>query len=346
MRFSVHVDAGYLYGALATRLTGSANRAAIKVTDRALVDELRRLAEQDCGGQSLRLLWYDAGRNGQPDPRQEAIGMLDGVKLRMGRVSPAGDQKGVDLRLGLDLVSMSNTQSVGIAYVVSGDDDLSEAVSDAQDRGLQIKLIGVPDATGAPLNVAKHLRLTADALLLLSAEAIDRIAARVVPTTPTTPPTPSPAPPSPAPVVPPKPARPSVIPPAVSVPVLPAQPSTPVAPQPVPAATTVYSTASDRLPQPESGDYFALDDEEIAEIAQATFRVWAGSAAPEEVATVNASRPVIPGNVDRLLLQDLVTRSGVYYIPDYARNILRQAFWDAVDRSARCARDGQRPSSR
>ncbi len=98
VRFSIHVDAGYLYGALATRETGSSNRDAITVDEAVLIRDLVQAAD-DSGATLLRVLWYDAGRN------------------------------------GLDLRSMSITRAVEVAYVISGDDDLTEAVTDAQDQG-------------------------------------------------------------------------------------------------------------------------------------------------------------------------------------------------------------------
>jgi uncharacterized LabA/DUF88 family protein len=134
VRFSIHVDAGYLYGALATRETGSSNRDAITVDEAVLIRDLVQAAD-DSGATLLRVLWYDAGRNGLPDGDQRRIEMLPGVKLRMGRINPIGEQKGVDLRLGLELMSMSITRAAGVAYVISGDDDLTEAVTDAQDQG-------------------------------------------------------------------------------------------------------------------------------------------------------------------------------------------------------------------
>lgn len=46
MRCSIHIDAGYLYSALATRETGSANRAAINVDEAALVRALVAIARR------------------------------------------------------------------------------------------------------------------------------------------------------------------------------------------------------------------------------------------------------------------------------------------------------------
>src|SRR6478752_2822034 len=148
MRYSIHIDAGYLYAALATRTTGSSNRAANKVNETGLVKALIAMATADADMRLLRVLWYDAAKDGVPDKHQRKIGMIDSVKLRMGRINPYGEQKGVDLRLGLDLVSLGVNRAVEVAYVVSGDDDLTEAVTDAQELGVQVKVISVPGIDG------------------------------------------------------------------------------------------------------------------------------------------------------------------------------------------------------
>jgi hypothetical protein len=50
----------------------------------------------------LRVHWYDSARHGVPDTQQERIGELAKVKPRLGRFGVDGQQKGVDLRIGLD----------------------------------------------------------------------------------------------------------------------------------------------------------------------------------------------------------------------------------------------------
>lgn len=179
LRFSVHVDAGYLYASLATLITGLSNRAAVIVDEPALIKGLISIARADTPETLLRVLWYDAGRDGLPDGRQRTIGMIDNVKLRMGRISISGEQKGVDLRLGLDLMSMDSTRAVDVAYVISGDDDLTEAVTDAQDLGLQIKVIAVPGADGSPQSVAANLRLAADSTLTIPLDLIRKTVTQV-----------------------------------------------------------------------------------------------------------------------------------------------------------------------
>lgn len=158
MRFSIHVDAGYLYAALATRETGSSYRGGIQVDEKALIAELVAMAAADCKADPLRLLWYDAAKDSRPEPDQRRIGLLDGVRLRLGRINAFGEQKGDDLRLGLDMVSLGVNRAVEVACLLSGDDDLTEAVIEAQDLGLQVKLISVPSANNLGRQaVAEHL---------------------------------------------------------------------------------------------------------------------------------------------------------------------------------------------
>lgn len=94
MRFSIHVDAGYLYAALATRETGSSYRGGIQVDEKALIAELVAMCAADCKADPLRLLWYDAAKDSRPEPDQRRIGLLDGVRLRLGRINAFGEQKG------------------------------------------------------------------------------------------------------------------------------------------------------------------------------------------------------------------------------------------------------------
>ena len=123
----------------------------------------------------LRVHWYDSGRRsgGAPDASQEAIGMLPRVKLRLGRISPQGEQKGVDLRIGLDLAAHGRNRVVDVIYLVSGDDDLCEAVEEAQNHGVQVVLMAVPDRAGKPHAVSKHLIRESDDLIVLDGSVVD-----------------------------------------------------------------------------------------------------------------------------------------------------------------------------
>lgn len=334
MRCSIHIDAGYLYSALATRETGSANRAAIDVDEASLVKALVDIATADSGLRLLRVLWYDAARDGVPDPHQRRIGLINSVKLRIGRINPYGEQKGVDLRLGLDLVSLGVNRAVEVAYLISGDDDITEAVVDAQDLGLQVKLIVVAGAgDGKPIAVAANLSLEVDGVMSIPDTIIAQTVTRVVrPTSviesgaPNTPQKPVLGAHTPA-SIPAKPIRRTSV-----IPRMPAAPAArTVEDTPVQSPTPVYtSTTGD---DSSTSDIAVIDQDLIEQVAQSVFDVWATTANAEQLAALLADRPNVPQQIDRILLADMVTRSGVYDIPPYARFGLRDAFWAAATKN-------------
>ncbi|HET8987820.1 MAG TPA: NYN domain-containing protein, partial [Humibacillus sp.] len=172
---ALYVDVGYLLAASATRVTGTSLRCGVVVSYPDLVARLIAAAEEASGMPLLRVHWYDSGRRsgGAPDGAQEAIGMLPRVKLRLGRISPQGEQKGVDLRIGLDLAAHGRNRVVDVIYLVSGDDDLCEAVEEAQNHGVQVVLMAVPDRAGKPHAVSKHLIREADDLIVLDGSVVD-----------------------------------------------------------------------------------------------------------------------------------------------------------------------------
>ena len=172
---AIYVDAGYLLASAATRVTGTSLRRGVQVDHAKLVRGLIEQAESDSGMPLLRVNWYDSGGRpgGMPDMQQEDIGLLPRVKLRLGRLSHSGEQKGVDLRMGLDLATYGRNRVVDIIYLVSGDDDLTEAVEEAQFHGLQVIVLAVPDMRSRPYAVARNLQREADGVILLDAEVID-----------------------------------------------------------------------------------------------------------------------------------------------------------------------------
>lgn len=182
--FAIYVDVGYLLAAAATRVTGTSLRRGVQVEHPELIRSLISRAEEDCGLPLLRVNWYDSGARpgGMPDFTQDEIGLLPRVKLRLGRLSHAGEQKGVDLRIGLDLATHGRNRVVDVIYLVSGDDDLTEAVEEAQGHGVQVILLAVPGRDGKPHGVARHLQRAADGLVLISGEEIDQaVRSRAIP---------------------------------------------------------------------------------------------------------------------------------------------------------------------
>jgi hypothetical protein len=86
-----------------------------------------------------------------------------------------GEQKGVDLRLALDLVGLARTGSVRTAYLISGDDDLTEAVEEAQSLGLKVVLLGIPDESArlGYSSVADHLAVTVDSIMSIPEDLLN-----------------------------------------------------------------------------------------------------------------------------------------------------------------------------
>ena len=109
---SLYVDAGYLIAAASTRVTGTSLRSATEVDVPGLLAELTKQVETDSGLPLLRIHWYDSGtRQGAPSESQRDIATLPKVKLRLGRVGFNGEQKGVDLKLALDLITQSRNKA-------------------------------------------------------------------------------------------------------------------------------------------------------------------------------------------------------------------------------------------
>ncbi|WP_313021602.1 NYN domain-containing protein [Mobilicoccus sp.] len=172
---AVYVDVGYLLAAAATRVAGSSLRRGIQADYASLIEWLVAHAEADSGLPLLRVNWYDAGGRpgGMPDASQDEIGQIPGVKLRLGRLSYSGEQKGVDVRIGLDLAIQARQRIADVVYLVSGDDDLTEAVEDAQSHGVQVVILAVPRHDERPLAVSKHLLREVDRTQVIDQAAID-----------------------------------------------------------------------------------------------------------------------------------------------------------------------------
>ena len=170
---SLFIDAGYLLASAASRMTGTSLRSGVHVKYQTLVRGLIQQAEEATGLKVLRVYWYDSAKDGVPDRIQERIGELPKVKLRLGRFGYDGQQKGVDLRLGLDMVTHARNNAAEVFLLVSGDDDLTEAVEDVQIHGVSVAVLAVPGASGQPHGVSRHLVRAADEIITIAPEIID-----------------------------------------------------------------------------------------------------------------------------------------------------------------------------
>ena len=347
-RCVVLVDAGYLESAAAAWLTGSSLRSGIEVAYSKLITGLISLAEETSGLPLMRLYWYDATR-GEPTDTQKRISYLPDVKVRLGRMSQAGEQKGVDLRIGLDLVSLARDTTAQLAFVVTGDDDLSEAVEDAQSHGMRVVVLGVPNKESRVglQAMSQHLVRTADRSLeipedLLKGTVIRATVRRIpiekfpLPTdgetaaasapngsagTPATA-APGSTVPTPADLSRPKPGAPAPAPAK--------RPTVPAA-APAPTSVPVYSTSTGMTSDPWSDGPSAADSAEIQAVAEHLVASWLASTSQQEIAHLIAGRPSIPGDLDRALLMDASERLNIYYLEDPTRHELRTAFWSALD---------------
>jgi hypothetical protein len=277
----------------------------------------------------LRTYWYDAPKDALFTDQHKQIGLLPGVKVRLGRISFNGGQKGVDLKLGLDLVGVARNRAASVAYLVSGDDDLAEAVEEAQDLGMKVVLVGVADSAHrlGVMSVAEHLALRVDSIITLPAELIDECFTRIVQDAPR----PVPAVPAhsghPLPPPVPKPAA-SVAKPGPST-----RPLQHVLQRPHSAgvqagAHLVYSSGgTDSTLIPEDSPMAVAQ-----EVGESVAASWYGSVSQGELNELLADRPILPVEIDRVLLKDCAQRIGEYKTDlQGVHKALRLAFWEKLD---------------
>ena len=325
---AVYVDAGYLLAAAATRLTGTSLRSGISVDHPLLIQTLSARAEQSSDLPLLRVYWYDAARDGRLERSHEEIGLLPSVKVRLGRIGYENEQKGVDLRIGLDMVAHARNGSIDTMFLVSGDDDLTEAVEEAQALGVRVTLLAVSGVDGRPHGVSRHLHLAADGLELLQSPELDApiglrtkaitaaVATSPTPTKQTDPPAPSPADLAQRRIL--------TVPPGVRN-------------EPSKAAPAVAYSSSTGGATSIAPAYERTEEEQahlIEEVARRVLDTWIATATPEQRRDLHEGKPSIPRDVDRALLRDASEALGMYDLPDPVRYRLRDEFWENVDRQS------------
>jgi uncharacterized LabA/DUF88 family protein len=325
---SLFVDAGYLIAAASTRITGTSLRGATDMDVPGLLADLTAQVQADSGLPLLRIHWYDAGtRTGAPSPGQRDIAKLPRVKLRLGRSGYNGEQKGVDLKLALDLIAQSRNGVAEVVYLVSGDDDLSEAVEAAQDLGVQVVALVVADEAESAIAVSQHLQMTVDRMEFIDSPSIDRRVRRAAAGIDLV------AAPTPLTLVPDigagtarAPERPTPLLVSQTRPLAPVRPLPPIRPVPT-YVTTTGSTGYFPGTVTES-----VVDEAISFVVEKVVLNLLRGASAQSRDELLKGRPVIPPEVDRTLLTDLSNKLGIYDLPQDARFALRDAFWSAVSR--------------
>ncbi|MEV0395328.1 NYN domain-containing protein [Polymorphospora rubra] len=313
------MDVGYLLSAAAVRVTGTSFRNGIQVDYESLVDALVHQAEKLSEVPVLRVHWYDSARDGVPDSQQQFIGELSNVKLRLGRFGVDGQQKGVDLRIGLDLVTHARNGVADVFILVSGDDDLAEAVEEAQVHGVQVILLAVPNAEDRPHGISRHLIRAADGLKILFPDSIDQTVTKV--------------------------EIPLASQPTAQSMALASQGGRPRA-QATPRGLTTQGGSGALRPSSTLTSSAAIDSEppgttkyedpadlaeQIDSVVNNVLTTFRRSATPEALAELTAGKPSIPRDIDKALLTDLSDRRGEIDLSEAVRYKLRAQFWEKYD---------------
>ncbi len=147
MRVAVFVDAGYVYAQGSLLIRGvevKKLREKTNIDAKAIVALLTKFAGTVSGKRELlRIYWYDGAPASGLSLSQTKIAQLDNVKLRLGQLNSAGEQKGVDSLLVIDLTELARNKAITDAVVLTGDEDIRIAVQIAQSHGVRVHLLGI-----------------------------------------------------------------------------------------------------------------------------------------------------------------------------------------------------------
>lgn len=163
-RLAIFVDAGYFFAAGSQAAFSSAvprRNLTIKSASNLVSALIETACSQARNPELLRVYWYDALMGPRPSLDQHTLAMQSGVKLRLGALNSAGEQKGVDSLIITDLIELARNQAISDAVVVSGDEDLRVAVEVAQTFGVRVHILSAGDASR---NVSPTLQMAADSL--------------------------------------------------------------------------------------------------------------------------------------------------------------------------------------
>jgi uncharacterized LabA/DUF88 family protein len=150
-RVAVFVDAGYLFAQGSLALTGATqHRSYVKIDVPHAIAELTTHAGLKCpGGRLLRIYWYDASPPARTSEVHRALASTDYVKLRLGTLNSAGQQKGVDSLIVTDMIELARNRAITDAVLLSGDEDVRIGVQLSQAFGVAVHLLGIHPARGS-----------------------------------------------------------------------------------------------------------------------------------------------------------------------------------------------------
>jgi uncharacterized LabA/DUF88 family protein len=142
-RCAIFVDLGYVLAAAGELCLGTSLRPQMDCDYEGLASSLASHLTDHCGLPLLRSYWYDAASGGIPTEHHRQLAALGSVKVRLGRMVQ-GRQKGVDSLMVRDLMTLAQARGMVTAFLVTGDDDIREGMTQAQDLGVRAILVGVP----------------------------------------------------------------------------------------------------------------------------------------------------------------------------------------------------------
>ena len=119
-------------------------RSQLRLDSSAAVEQLKAVAlYKSAGCRLLRIYWYDGSASGRLSLDQSALAKSDDIKLRLGQINSAGQQKGVDSLIVTDLIELACNRAVSDVLLVSGDEDVRIGVLIAQSFGVRAHLLGI-----------------------------------------------------------------------------------------------------------------------------------------------------------------------------------------------------------
>jgi uncharacterized LabA/DUF88 family protein len=181
-RHAIFVDAGYVFAQGSVSLSGSKTpRTQLKLDAPEIIAQLTALAQtKSTSVPLLRIYWYDGAGN-RPTTEHLVLANTDNVKLRLGSINSAGEQKEVDSLLVTDLIDLARNQSICDATVVTADTDVRIAVQIAQTFGVRVHLIGLEPSR---VSQSPSLRQEADTVHEIARADVSKFLKVLTPTPP------------------------------------------------------------------------------------------------------------------------------------------------------------------
>ena len=303
-RFAMFVDAGYLLAAGAWATVGPFKRGEVVTRVGELIAWLQQEGTAEAGDRELlRVYWYDAAPQREPTPEQQEVARQPDTKLRLGSLNRFGEQKGVDALLLADMMDLALSKGVDLAFLVSGDEDMLEAVKRIQAAGIRLHLWGVD----TPKNtVSLELRREADRTRMLTSGELGTFFI------------------GPEPEV------------NGSVATGPAMPTLRPAWLDVPLVGLARDESGVTVNGARPVTYADIDPEQAAEVGRQFAGRWIGLASDSDLAEMReARRPSVPYQIDARLLTSSSHHLGLSpgdQIGYDARVALRNGFWDEFER--------------